>query len=81
VELGLLSAPEDLCFARVRTIEWAYVIFDHAYYASLEVLRPFLASAGIVSQGRYGGWNYSSMEDALIFGRDAAREARAMVSP
>ena len=56
------------------------MIFDHAYFASLDVVRPFLAAHGILSVGRYGGWNYSSMEDALIFGRDAARDAARLAS-
>jgi hypothetical protein len=34
----------------------------------------------IVSSGRYGAWNYSSMEDALLMGRDAARDAQALLS-
>lgn len=79
VAMGLVAAPDDIAFMRVRTIEFAYVIFDHRYYDSLAVIRPFLEENAIVSQGRYGGWNYSSMEDALIFGRDAAREARGIV--
>jgi hypothetical protein len=51
------------------------VIFDHAYFSSLEVVLPFLEKNRIVTTGRYGGWNYSSMEDALRFGRDAAHRA------
>ena len=50
----------------------ADVIFDHAYYAALAVIEPFLRDQHIVSTGRYGGWNYSSMEDALLLGRAAA---------
>jgi hypothetical protein len=38
-----------------------------------------LQEQGIISAGRYGGWNYSAMEDALIFGRAAAQEAREIV--
>jgi protoporphyrinogen oxidase len=75
VEMGLFDRPSDVRFARLRRIDYAYVVFDHAYFESLEVIRPFLAQAGILSTGRYGGWNYSSMEDALHFGRDAAAEA------
>jgi protoporphyrinogen oxidase len=75
VEMGLFDSPSDVRFARLRRIDYAYVVFDHAYFESLEVIRPFLESAGILSTGRYGGWNYSSMEDALHFGRDAAAEA------
>jgi protoporphyrinogen oxidase len=72
VELGLIERAGDIAFARLRRIDYAYVIFDHRYFPALEVIKPFLASAGIVAAGRYGDWNYSSMEDALAFGEDAA---------
>ncbi len=74
VELQLLPNTEALAFARLRRIDHAYVIFDHNYYAALNVIRPYLASQGIVSAGRYGDWNYSSMEDALLFGERAVSE-------
>lgn len=73
--MSLVRGPEDVRFVRVRHIEHAYVLFDHAYYDALAVIFPFLAEASIVSTGRYGGWNYSSMEDALRFGREAALAA------
>jgi hypothetical protein len=38
-----------------------------------------LKQQGVVSSGRYGAWNYSSMEDALLMGRDAARRAQALL--
>ncbi len=79
VEMGLIDVPEAVRFARLRRIDYAYVVFDHAYFASLETIRPFLAEAGIVSTGRYGGWNYSAMEDALRFGRDGAAEAQRIL--
>lgn len=78
-ELGLISQPSDVAFARVRKIDYAYVIFDHAYFDALAVVKAFLASRNILPAGRYGNWNYSSMEDALIFGRDAADHARELV--
>lgn len=74
VEMGLIDHPHAIKFARPRKIDFAYVIFDHDYFASTNVVREFLAEIGIVSAGRYGGWNYSSMEDALHFGRDAAKK-------
>lgn len=79
VEMGLIDAPSAIRFARVRRIDYAYVVFDHAYYPALEVIRPFLEAQRIVAAGRYGGWNYSSMEDALHFGRDAAKEAHGLL--
>jgi protoporphyrinogen oxidase len=79
VEMGLIDVPHAIRFARLRRLDWVYVIFDHAYFPSLEVIRPFLESANIVSTGRYGGWNYSAMEDALHFGRDGAAKAEALM--
>jgi protoporphyrinogen oxidase len=76
VEMGILKSAEDIAFVRKRKIEHAYVLYDHAYVPSLEVLTPFWQQNKVVSAGRYGAWNYSSMEDALIFGRDAAALAR-----
>jgi len=79
VEMGLIGSAREIAFARLRRIDWAYVIFDHEYFGALEVIRPFVEQAGIVSAGRYGDWNYSSMEDALMFGQKAAVAACGML--
>jgi protoporphyrinogen oxidase len=79
VEMGVIEDAGAIRFARVRRIDHAYVVFDHAYYGALDAVQPFLAAQRILSCGRYGGWNYSSMEDALRFGRDAAGEAQALL--
>jgi protoporphyrinogen oxidase len=76
IEMGLIARPADVAFARLRHVDHAYVVFDHAYYDALAVIRPFLEQAGIFSAGRYGNWTYCSMEDAMLMGRDAARAAR-----
>jgi protoporphyrinogen oxidase len=77
--MGVVGSASDVRFARLRHVEFAYVVFDHRYYESLETLRPWLAKSRILSVGRYGGWNYSAMGDALAFGRAAAREADTLV--
>jgi protoporphyrinogen oxidase len=75
IEMGIIDAPGDIEFARVKRIDYAYVIFDHEYFGALAVIRPFLEQARIVSSGRYGDWNYSAMEDAILFGKSAAERA------
>jgi len=72
VSMGVIDGAEQIRFARVRRIDCAYVIFDHAYYDALAVVRPFLEAKRLISTGRYGGWQYGSMEDALLEGRAAA---------
>jgi protoporphyrinogen oxidase len=75
IELGLLRSARDIELWRLRRIDHAYVIYDHHHRPALDVIEPFLKDQRIISTGRYGGWNYSSMEDALLMGRSAARTA------
>lgn len=77
VELGLIRAREAIRFARLRNISPAYVIYDAARRPALDVILPFLEQEGIASVGRYGAWEYASMEDALLAGRAAAQRAAA----
>jgi hypothetical protein len=50
------------------------VIYDFNYHESRETLLSFLKDLGIQSIGRYGDWNYSSMEDALLDGKRMAEK-------
>ncbi len=75
IEMGVIDKADEIEFARVRCIDYAYVIFDHQYFAALDVIRPFLEASRIISSGRYGDWNYSAMEDAILFGKAAAQRA------
>ena len=40
-----------------------------------DALIEWLKSQQVLSCGRYGNWEYSAMEDALIHGKKAARWA------
>ncbi len=79
-DMGIIRQASDIRFVKARHIEHAYVVYDHNYYAAMDIIRPYLEKNRILSVGRYGGWNYSSMEDALIFGRDAARKALELLA-
>jgi protoporphyrinogen oxidase len=59
-------------FAERRTIEGAYVIYDHHYQAATQQIFPYLEQQGIFSRGRWGSWIYNSMEDSLIQGKEVA---------
>lgn len=74
--LGEPVCEENVDVFQVRTIEFAYVIYDEAYAAARSTALDFYASKGVQSIGRYGKWVYSSMEDALIDGRVAAARTR-----
>ena len=75
-EMGIIRDEGDVRFVRARRIPFAYVIYDRAWDRARARLHAFLEAHGIRSCGRYGAWEYSAMEDALIAGRDAARWAK-----
>lgn len=68
---GMLSRG-DVVLARKRTIPTAYVLFDHAFEEARRIVIDHCEREGIVLAGRYGQWEYSGMEDALVAGETAA---------
>jgi protoporphyrinogen oxidase len=72
VEAGALRSPADVVFAEPREIKYAYVIFDHAYYAATQAIFAFLDAHQIFPRGRYGAWTYNAMEDCVLAGREVA---------
>ncbi len=51
------------------------MVFDRARRRVLPRLLRWYVERGIVPIGRYGAWDYLSMEDCLIHGREVARWA------
>lgn len=80
VAAGVLHSPQDVLFAELREVQYAYVVFDHHYYDALAQLMPFLESHGIFPRGRYGSWTYNSMEDCMMLGRDIAALLRTRLA-
>ncbi|MFO0547977.1 MAG: FAD-dependent oxidoreductase [Polyangiaceae bacterium] len=81
VEMGAIRSREAIRFARARKIDPAYVIYDEAREVAVPLLLAWLREQGIWSFGRYGAWEYSSMQDAILSGRAAARELLAVSAP
>ena len=79
IDMKIIRRAEEIRFARKRSIEHAYVVFDRFYYSALEKVQAFLQEQNIISCGRYGGWDYCTMEDALQAGRRAAHRARGLL--
>jgi protoporphyrinogen oxidase len=67
---GALASPDDLLFADLHELKYAYVVFDDHYYAATERIRAWLESQDIYPRGRYGFWTYNAMEDCILAGRE-----------
>jgi protoporphyrinogen oxidase len=70
----ILSEKDEVLFMELCEIPFAYVIFDQNYERCRQVVFDFLASQGILTAGRWGGWGYGGMEDALLDGKAAAEQ-------
>jgi protoporphyrinogen oxidase len=68
----ILSEQDEILFMELCEIPHAYVIFDQNYEASRNLILEFLARQGVITAGRWGGWGYGGMEDAMLDGKAAA---------
>lgn len=75
-ECRLLLPDDDIRQQDMVHIPYAYVLFDRQRKKVLPGIRKYLEERQILTVGRYGGWDYYSMEDAILAGRSAA----AMIS-
>ncbi len=58
-------------------IEYGYVLYDHNRDRAVAVIQKYLRKNAVHSIGRYGSWEYSSMEDAMEQGRRTAEMLNA----
>jgi protoporphyrinogen oxidase len=70
---GAIASADDLLFADLHELTYAYVVFDDHYYPATETIRSWLEAHGIYPRGRYGFWTYNSMEDCILAGREVAQ--------
>ena len=73
---GVLAAQDEVLFMELCNIPHAYVIYDPNYEPCRKQILDYLAENATQSGGRWGGWNYGGMEDALLEGRQAAKQLR-----
>lgn len=68
----ILSGDDEVLFMELCRIPHAYVLFDRHYLAARQVVVEGLAAHSVKIAGRWGGWNYGGMEDALLEGKAVA---------
>jgi hypothetical protein len=69
---GILRAGDRVIYRKVGVLDPAYVIYDRFRARNVASILESLRAAGIHSAGRFGSWEYSSMEGAIKAGIDLA---------
>jgi UDP-galactopyranose mutase len=79
--VGMLREDDTLITANQVDMPCAYVVYDHARAAHVQLIRDWFAGAGIVLAGRYSEWEYYNSDHAFLAGRKAASQALDVAAP
>ena len=69
---GFIKSQDQIIVENILNIPYAYVIHDNFRCKNLPKIMTSLNEYGIFSIGRYGSWEYMSMEDAVLQGKEIA---------
>jgi protoporphyrinogen oxidase len=69
---GAINSADDVLFAEIKELKYAYVVFDDNYYSCVDTLIKYFEANDVYPRGRYGSWIYNAMEDSILAGRDVA---------
>ena len=74
---GILRQDDQILTVNTLHINYAYVVFDKHRQRHVESLIGYLEANNIFPAGRYGRWEYFSMEDSILSGKTAAASVLA----
>ncbi|HEY4492715.1 MAG TPA: FAD-dependent oxidoreductase, partial [Acidobacteriota bacterium] len=77
---GVLKADDKIVTCYPILLKYAYVVFNHERKRAVEKILRYLNARGVYSFGRYGSWIYSSMEDAVLQGKEFAEKMTTMTT-
>src|SRR5262245_16389865 len=77
---GIIRKGDRILTRQILDIQFAYVMFDEHRHTHLQNLIEYLESRDIYTAGRYGRWEYFSMEDSILSGKSAAEAVAAKLA-
>jgi protoporphyrinogen oxidase len=69
---GAINGADDVLFAEIKELRYAYVVFDDNYYSCVGKLINYFEANDVFPRGRYGSWIYNAMEDSILAGKEVA---------
>lgn len=77
VEVGMIRPDDPILTASIVDMPYAYVLYDHARSANVDIVRSWLSTHDVLLAGRYSEWEYYNSDHAFLAGRRAAMTARS----
>ena len=78
IDLEYILSEDDVVVSNVEDMDYAYVTYDKARRKNVELVQEYLKRVGVISTGRYGAWEYSTMETAILQGKQSAEKISGM---
>lgn len=72
IKCNILKKDDKILFKDVLELKYAYVIYDKNRTKNFNKIKNYLESNNIYLVGRYGLWEYSTMEQAILQGKSIA---------
>jgi len=73
IKAGIITSRDRILAKLALDIKYAYSLYDHNHRESVATIQKFLRENDIYSIGRFGSWEYLSMEDVIDQGRETAQ--------
>jgi len=70
LKMGIIKSKREVILKKTFDIKYAYVIYDKSHKGSVELIHNYLNKNKIYSVGRFGKWQYATMEDAILDGKE-----------
>ncbi len=77
---GLFEHESQIEVEDAHTVRYGYAVFTPGCYQIVKTVTEFLEKESVFLAGRYATWEYMSLEDCILAGREAA-ELTALRSP
>jgi UDP-galactopyranose mutase len=79
IDVGIISADDAIIARNQIDMPYAYVVYDHARAANVQLIRGWLRQRGIHLAGRYSEWEYYNSDHAFLAGRRIAETLMSTV--
>jgi protoporphyrinogen oxidase/glycosyltransferase involved in cell wall biosynthesis len=76
IKVGIIRPDDVILTANEVDMPYAYVIYDHARKANVDLIRQWLLTQDIHLSGRYSEWEYYNSDHAFLAGKRAAENVR-----
>jgi protoporphyrinogen oxidase len=78
-KVGVIPQEAEIKEILTLPMKTAYVIYDKNWKESRNYLMNYLEDKSIFTGGRYGGWEYSTMEEAIEWGKTLAQKCLSKI--